>query len=75
MDKDKIKSLYILCGELSQQLKVEMMVKDGYLELLNTSHSNLNLFSKEISLTYELLKKTDEFLESIKNEVDLFDEL
>ena len=71
MDKDKIKSLYILCGELSQQLRVEIIHQD----LVKVAHPNLNLYPKENPWADELLKKADEFLESIKDEVGLFDEL
>jgi hypothetical protein len=68
MNRETIKSLYILCGELNQQLRVQIALDN--LEQVATGAVN-----PQKSYNEDLVQRADEFLENIRDEVDLFDEL
>jgi hypothetical protein len=62
-DKELIKSLYFLCGELSQQLRVQVAFDN--LHTVATGEVNSQTPFKD-----HLVSTADEFLMSIKDEVD-----
>jgi hypothetical protein len=66
--KELIKTLYIMCGELSQQLRVQVTLNNLHMAATGITNS-------QTPFTDDLVNKTDKFLMSIKDEVDLFNEL